>query len=577
MPPFANVRSGSRTGRLGWIFAGSVTSALALLLSFAACGGDDTSLPATDHVDGSTLGDDGALAANDGAAGDDGATSDAADASVDGPLPYPTRTAYRIKSLQPDFWPNKDEIAGNNTGGVAMNLTWFSWEPSKKAPPCAATEDEYEGHCFAVQTNIDDTIVDWTKRGLVVTGVVYGVPAWARVKRTCSPASPGFEIFCAPDDAGDYGRFVGMLARHYDGKHGHGRVADFVIHNEVNSNDWFDIGCGQGTACDTTAWLDAYAANYVSAFDHAAKEQPAAKVLISLEHSFLVADAPAAQNPLLSGATFLQGFATRVAPRAWRVAYHPYAPNLLSPTFGADDEPVVGYGNIGVLLGYLRKNFPNVPSSWDVELTESGVNSLAPQSSAAAQATAICDGFRNILGTPGISNYVYHRMVDNPVETGAGLGLGLRDTNNAAKPAWTTWALANRNDLNPPQLSCGFEDLPYTRLTRSSSGTRGHWASTRIAPSGFTAEQSYKLFRDEKPGTVMLYECRAGQHNLVSRDVGCEGLEPLGPLGYAYTAATTGAVALYRCRIGAGTDHFISPDAACEGQTMEQLLGYVLP
>ncbi|MEO8875442.1 MAG: DUF5722 domain-containing protein, partial [Polyangiaceae bacterium] len=354
-----------------------------------------------------------------------------------------------------------------------------------------------------------------------------------------------------------------------------GRVADFVIDNEVNSNDWFDIGCGQGVTCDTTAWLDTYAANYESAYDHVAIEQPTAKVLISLEHSFLVTDAPAASSPLLSGVTFLTGFGARVKPRAWHVAYHPYAPNLFSPTFGADDEPVVGYGNIGILLGWLRKNFPDVPSAWDVELTESGVSSATPQSSNAAQAAAICDGFRNILGTPGISNYVYHRMIDNVNE--GGLLLGLRDVNSNVKPAWTTWALANRDDLSPKQLSCGFEDVPYTRLKRSSSTTRGHWASTRIAPSGFMLEQSYRLLRDEMPGTVMLYECRVGQHNVVSRDVNCEGLETLGPLGYAFAAPTAGAVALYRCNSGAGADHFISPDAACEGQTKEQLLGYVLP
>jgi hypothetical protein len=172
-------------------------------------------------------------------------------------------------------------------------------------------------------------------------------------------------------------------------------------------------------------------------------------------------------------------------------------------------------------------------------------------------------------------------MSDNPVETAAGLGVGLRNANQTAKPGWTTWATVNRNDLVPPQLSCGFEDLPYTRLTRSNHTVRGHWASTRIAPTGFVAEQSFKLLRDAPPATpntpkaIMLFECGVAQHNLVSTQVTCEGLAPLGPLGYAYETQAPGTIALYRCKIGG--DHFISADAACEGQTVESRLGFVFP
>ena len=91
---------------------------------------------------------------------------------------------------------------------------------------------------------------------------------------------------------------------------------------EVNANDWFDIGCGQGTACDTNAWLDAYAQNYIAAYDGVMAEQPQAKVLVSLEHHFgTTYDQPTAQNPLLSGQTLLTGLAARVGGRAWRVAY----------------------------------------------------------------------------------------------------------------------------------------------------------------------------------------------------------------------------------------------------------------
>ena len=125
---------------------------------------------------------------------------------------YPTRKS--IKGLQPDFQDTNQTI-GNAVHGVAMNMVWALWQ-ERKSTSCTANEVAYEGYCYNVKSGnpaaTAAAIKTYSDAGVVVTAIVYGVPAWAR--RNCSGATLSGDWFCAPKDenTADYGRFVGFLA-----------------------------------------------------------------------------------------------------------------------------------------------------------------------------------------------------------------------------------------------------------------------------------------------------------------------------------------------------------------------------
>jgi len=491
--------------------------------------------------------------------------------------PYPTRTS--IKGIQPDF-QDPNQIIGNGGAGVAMNMVWMNWQSTKKSS-CSGGEVLYDGYCFTVDANTVNHIKTYSDAGLVVTAVVYGPPAWAR--RSCTGVVADY--FCAPTESGavDYGRFAGFLANYFNGRNGHGRIADFVIHNEVNASEWFNYGCTKGT-CNTDTWTTVYAQSWNNAYDYVKKEQPNAKVLISFEHHFGTTFDSMLSNarPVVSAETFLGKLIPKLGSRDWRIAWHSYPPDLTKPSFSANDWPRITFGNIGVLAGWLRKNYPSDPHAWEIQLTENGINGNG-SSMRTTQASQLCQAFRNINGTPGIESFIYHRLVDHPTEVAAGLALGLWGTGGASdtKPAWAVWAYANRN-VAAGYPSCGFEDLPYIRIRRGlNSSNSMHWVTSRQFPSGFKEESSYRILRDAAANTKVIYECRVGgatgAHTMPSPDANCEGQFNMGPLGYIYTTQVSGSQALYRCYVKKTGSHFISTSSNCEGQTTESLIGYVLP
>ena len=98
--------------------------------------------------------------------------------------------------------------------------------------------------------------------------------------------------------------------------------------------------------------------------------------------------------------------------------------------------------------------------------------------------------------------------------------------------------------------------------------------------SGFQLEQTLgHLYAAPLNGaSVPFYSCVADRIGyFVSLQIGCENQRILGKDGYAYAQPVSGLnlVALYRC--STPKDHFVSKDPKCEGQTTDEMLGYVLP
>lgn len=485
---------------------------------------------------------------------------------------YPVRKS--IKSLQPDF-QDRAQIIGNEVHGVAMNLVWAEWQP-QQSKSCGANQVQYDGYCFNKNQAIIDAIREYTNHGVVVTAVVYGVPDWAR--RDCvNPKKRVVQapMFCAPVDgkASDYGRFAGFVANFFNGEKGNGRVADFVIHNEVNSYMWFNIGCSD-TNCNLNTWTRVYADSYNAAYDYIKKEQKNAKVLISFDHYF-----GATKGISYRADNFLKTLVPKLGNRDWMLAFHSYPPDLASPEFGANDynnHGIISFGNIGVLAGWLRQNYPNDPHAWEIQLTENGINGVGASMQQRQQAQ-LCQAFRNVLGTPGITSFVYHRLVDHPDEVAGGLGCGLWNEDRSPKPAWTTFALANRKGVGAGWPSCGFDILPYVPLMRGYNGKK-HWVTSRQFPSGVKVEQTWHILREQAPNTQLVYKCRVGgpngDHTLISTLANCENQFNMGPMGYVYKTQVAGTSPIYRCYIATTGDHFISSDPNCEGQKEESLIGY---
>ncbi|MEW4486439.1 DUF5722 domain-containing protein [Thalassoglobus sp. JC818] len=232
-----------------------------------------------------------------------------------------------------------------------------------------------------------------------------------------------------------------MADRWSGAKTEHGRVAGYIMGNEVNSHWWWS-NCGE---VSMEEFIDDYADAIQLAHDAVRAASSWARVYISLEHHWTVPFSKKHPQRSFPGRDFLERFSAEIKNRGnpeWHLAFHPYPENLFDPRFWDDetaidsqDSPRVTFKNLEVLTKFMRQpemQFAGKPRS--IILSEQGFHTPPGLEGQQLQAAAYCYAYRKVAALEDIDAFILHRHVDHPREGGLNLGLRTFDPNNRQSP-----------------------------------------------------------------------------------------------------------------------------------------------
>jgi hypothetical protein len=217
----------------------------------------------------------------------------------------------------------------------------------------------------------------------------------------------------------------------------HGRAANFVVGNEVNSH-WFWYNLGRAS-------MEKLAEEYLKAVRTCHKAvrrySSTGRVYLSLEHHWNIRYPGGDPEQTFPGRPFLDYFARRARETGdfdWHVAFHPYPENLFecrtwndkSATF-TNTTPRITFKNLEVLPKYLRRPallYEEKPRR--IMLSEQGFHTPDGTNGETLQAAAYAYAWHRANSIPEIDAFILHRHVDHPGEGGLKLGLWRRDESN---------------------------------------------------------------------------------------------------------------------------------------------------
>ncbi len=210
-----------------------------------------------------------------------------------------------------------------------------------------------------------------------------------------------------------------------------GRVAGYIIGNEVNSHWWW-ANMGRVSMED---FADDYLRTVRLAQAAIRKESSWARVYISLEHHWNIRYPDGDAQQAFPARTFVDYFARRAREDGdfdWNIAFHPYPENLFEPRFWKDKSattnvlttPLITFKNIELLPAYLRRTellYHGQPRH--IILSEQGFHTPDGPDGEKIQAAAFCYAYKKIEHLDGVDAFILHRHVDNAGEGGLLLGL----------------------------------------------------------------------------------------------------------------------------------------------------------
>ena len=221
----------------------------------------------------------------------------------------------------------------------------------------------------------------------------------------------------------------------------HGRVANFILGNEVNSH-WFWANMGRVS-------METFAEDYLrtARIAHTALRRisSSARFYLSLEHHWNIRYPGGDAMQAFPGRAFLDYFNRRAKEQGdfdWHVAFHPYPESLFEPRTWNDksattngNTPRITFRNLEVLPRYLRQPellFHGEPRR--IILSEQGFHSTDKPDGELLQAAGYAYAWYKVEHFPGIDAFILHRHVDHKHEGGLNLGLWRRKPDSVATP-----------------------------------------------------------------------------------------------------------------------------------------------